>query len=161
LIQDKGVWIVKDASANKCGVITSSYEILSGLILGKDNFIKLKKKLASEVLDILVERASKEADWLFFQYKKTKKHLTELTELLSVHINDKNSDIAAYIEKHPKLVDRKIILDHLPKTFKKQKPELIEKLPEDYKKAIVSVELACRIVYKSAQDLESEIKSVL
>ncbi len=161
LIQDQGVWIVKDASANKCGVITSSYEILSGLILGTEEFVKLKDKLAKEVLNILVERAQKEAEWLFFQFKKSGGHLTDLTEKLSVHINDKNSEISEYLESHPELVDKKIILQHLPETFGKLDKKLLDKLPEDYKKAIVSVELACRIIYKSAQNLKSEISSVL
>ena len=37
-LQDAGILIVKDASANKCGVITSSYEIMSGIMLDKDEF---------------------------------------------------------------------------------------------------------------------------
>jgi glutamate dehydrogenase len=48
-LQDAGILIVKDASANKCGVITSSYEIMSGIMLDKDedkwyNVIKINKK---------------------------------------------------------------------------------------------------------------------
>lgn len=160
-IQDKGVWIVKDASANKCGVITSSYEIISGLILGKEDFLKLKKQLANEVLEILVERAQKEAEWLFFQFRKTGKKLTDLTESLSVQINDKNVEISAYLDKHPELIKRDIILSHLPKTFKSIDKSRIENLPEDYKKAIVAVELACRIVYKRSQDIETEITNAL
>jgi hypothetical protein len=35
------------------------------------------------------------------------------------------------------------------------------RLPKDYKRAIVSVELACRIVYNKAQGLETEIAEAL
>lgn len=160
-LQEKGVWIVKDASANKCGVITSSYEILSGLMLSKEEFIKQKNELVPQIMDILRERARKEAEWLYYNFRKTGKFMTELTDQLSMEINYKNSEVSKYIDTHKNLIKPEIILSHLPKLFAKLDKSRIDRIPYEYKKAIVSVELACRIVYGGTQSLEHEINSVL
>ena len=68
--------IVKDASANKCGVITSSYEIISGIILDEKDFQSVKTKLVSEVMDILRRRADDEAEWLFAHFTPGGKPMT-------------------------------------------------------------------------------------
>merc|ERR1712226_855337 len=39
------VTIVKDSSANKCGVITSSYEICSSMLMRDDEFLAAKSEL--------------------------------------------------------------------------------------------------------------------
>lgn len=160
-LQEKGVWIVKDASANKCGVITSSYEILSGLILSKEEFLKCKEKLVPEIMNILKERARKEAEWLFIQFKRTGRFMTELTEQLSMEINKKNEEISKYLDKHHELIRNDIILSHLPALFSKLDPKKLDNIPMEYKKAIVSVELACRIVYGRTQGLDEEIRLAL
>jgi len=40
-----GIPIVKDSSANKCGVICSSYEIISSMLLSHDEFAAVKTEL--------------------------------------------------------------------------------------------------------------------
>ena len=49
-LEKRGVVIIKDASANKCGVICSSYEIMSGLILSPEQFETHKGQVVEEVL---------------------------------------------------------------------------------------------------------------
>jgi glutamate dehydrogenase len=161
LLQEQGVWIIKDASANKCGVITSSYEIISGLILGSAEFIKAKPELIKQVMEILRERASKEAAWLFHNFKKSGVRMTELTEQLSLEINRKNEEIAKFLDKKPEYIRNDIILAHLPALFRKTDPKLLDRLPIEYKKAIVSVELACRIIYGRSENLEDEVCSAI
>jgi len=39
---ENGVTIIKDSSANKCGVITSSYEICAAMLLDEDEFVENK-----------------------------------------------------------------------------------------------------------------------
>jgi glutamate dehydrogenase len=160
-LQDAGIIIVKDASANKCGVITSSYEILSGLMLDEKEFKADKKVLVKEIMEKLKSHASREAEWLYSQFKVSSSRMTELTELLSRQINAKNQEISAYVDEHPELLEDKIILEHLPQIFVEKYKDRIERLPAEYKKAIVSVELATRIVYRQSDSLEQEIKSVM
>lgn len=161
ILQENGVWIIKDASANKCGVITSSYEILSGLVFDNQEFMRAKKKLVKEIMEILKYRALREANWLYFHFKRSQRKLTDLTEELSIEINNKNDEISEWLERHPDIIKREIILKHLPSCFGKLDHKRLNRIPVEYKKAIVAVELACQIVYGRASNLEDEINSVL
>lgn len=49
----KGVLIVKDSTANKCGVICSSYEIGASMVLSEDEFLKIKPAFVEQVLEKL------------------------------------------------------------------------------------------------------------
>ncbi len=162
-LQDAGIPIVKDASANKCGVITSSYEILSGLLLDEDEFKQEKSAIVSEVLEKLALLARGEAEWLFTQHKATGKYLTDLTEELSGTINAKNAAIAEYFAANPDKLQEKVILALLPKTLATKYADRINRLPAEYKPVIASVELATRIVYNQSKfngSLAEEIESV-
>ena len=160
-LQKNGVLIVKDASANKCGVITSSYEILSGLMLNAKEFIQAKPVLVPQVMEKLQLTASREAEWLFSMRHTTGRMMTELTEELSRSINAKNIQIGLYLDKHPELISDEIILAHLPELFRKKYKARLSRIPAEYRRAIVSVELASRIIYTTANSLESEIARVL
>ena len=49
---EAGVVIVKDSSANKCGVITSSYEIMASMMLSAEEFMGIKDELVEFLLDL-------------------------------------------------------------------------------------------------------------
>ena len=156
-LQDAGIPIVKDASANKCGVITSSFEILSGLLLDEEEFKQEKAAIVSEVLEKLAMLARGEAEWLFSQHVTTGKYLTDLTEELSTTINSKNAEIVEYFAQHPEKMQDKVILAHLPKTLATKYADRISRLPDEYKPAIAAVELATRIVYTQTGSLPAEV----
>ena len=148
---------MKDASANKCGVITSSFEILSGLLLDEEEFKQEKAAIVSEVLEKLAMLARGEAEWLFSQHVTTGKYLTDLTEELSTTINSKNAEIVEYFAQHPEKMQDKVILAHLPKTLATKYADRISRLPDEYKPAIAAVELATRIVYTQTGSLPAEV----
>ncbi|MGE4564423.1 MAG: NAD-glutamate dehydrogenase domain-containing protein [Victivallaceae bacterium] len=147
-IQSRGVRIVKDASANKCGVITSSYEILTGLMLSDAEFRAIKPELVPEVMEILRSRARREADWLYARFRAEGTMLTRLTDRLSNEINDANGKIAAFLAENPDFVTDGLIRSHLPPLFSGRYADRISRLPREYRRAIASVELACRLVYQ-------------
>ena len=159
-LQKLGVVIVKDASANKCGVITSSYEILSGIILDEKDFHAVKDVLVREVIEILRRRADDEAEWLFTHFTPGGKPMTELTEELSGAINEKNQKLRRFLVENPHYVTDDLILSHLPGIFKRRFRNNLKRIPASYRNAIASVELASRIVYKLG-DPATEIKAVL
>ncbi|MDD4099429.1 MAG: NAD-glutamate dehydrogenase, partial [Lentisphaeria bacterium] len=162
LIQKQGVWIVKDASANKCGVITSSYEIISGLLLEEDEFRAVKPVLVPQVMDILKNRAVQEANWLYSRFRETGMPMTELTEKLSREINASNVAITAFLQEHPEYVTEELLLSHLPGIFRKEYAGRLHRLPVEYRVAIAAVELACRTVYASGQaDLGLRLRMVM
>ncbi|KAL4168579.1 hypothetical protein KRP22_011977 [Phytophthora ramorum] len=70
LFDNAGVVIVKDSSANKCGVVCSSYEIVASMLLETDEFLAVKDELVVEVVDKLRALARVEAQLLFREYKK-------------------------------------------------------------------------------------------
>ncbi len=160
-LQDAGIPIVKDASANKCGVITSSFEILSGLLLSEEEFRKEKDAIVSEVLEKLANLAQGEAEWLFTAHNETGKYLTDLTEELSSTINSKNFAIAEYFTQNPDKLDDRIILAHLPRTLATKYADRIDRLPAEYRVVIASVELATRIIYGLGGSLEKEINAAI
>ena len=67
---DASVIIVKDSSANKCGVITSSYEVIASLLLTTEAFMAVKSRFVSEVLTKLRELARLEARLLFREHRR-------------------------------------------------------------------------------------------
>lgn len=68
LFDEKGVIIVKDSSANKCGVITSSYEILASMLVSPEEFVDIKDELVPDVLIQLKRLARTEAELLFHEF---------------------------------------------------------------------------------------------
>ncbi|NLZ62971.1 MAG: amino acid dehydrogenase, partial [Lentisphaerae bacterium] len=161
-IQQNGVWVVKDASANKCGVITSSYEIISGLMLDEDEFKTHKRELISQIMEILQQRASQEAEWLYSHFQTTGVFLTDLTEKLSRSINAAKVEISAFLARNPHFISNELLLSHLPALFKQRFPERVQRLPLEYRQAIVAVELACRLVYTTdSTNMENKLRLLL
>jgi len=65
------------------------------------------------------------------------------------------------LDKHPELITDKTVLEHLPKIFSEKYADRIANIPQQYKKAIVAVELASRIIYQQNDSIKQEIKAVL
>jgi glutamate dehydrogenase len=60
-LEAAGLLAIKDSSANKGGVICSSYEVLAGLVMSEAEFIARKPRYVSEVIGIIRARADDEA----------------------------------------------------------------------------------------------------
>ena len=69
LYEKGGVPIVKDSSANKCGVITSSCEVMASMLLSKEEFMQIKPELVRDVISDLHFSARAEAELLFKEYR--------------------------------------------------------------------------------------------
>merc|ERR1712050_178318 len=87
LFEKAGVRIVKDSSANKCGVITSSFEICSSMLLSEDEFLAIKDDVVKDVLARLRELARLEAEIMFREYKNYSGALPLFSERISKSIN--------------------------------------------------------------------------
>lgn len=160
-LQKLGVVIVRDASANKCGVITSSYEIMSGLLLDKSEFAAIHEKLVAEIMDRLAFCARTEAEWLFHEFALRKNTpMTELSDALANRINAYKAEIFVMLNTHPELVTDGIIFAHLPPLFKAKFADRLERIPAAYRKAIVAAETAQRIVFRKSLSLEEEVRNI-
>lgn len=154
ILEEKGCLIVKDSSANKTGVICSSFEVLCGLTLGDELFLKEKETLVKEILERLRKCASDEADLLLRTYKETGKPLTAISDEISRRINQFTYQVLDYLDPLPLNNDpedplMKCFLSYcLPTLRNKYQKELIEQIPDHHKKAIIAAHLAASLVYK-------------
>ena len=73
-LQKSGVVIMRDASANKCGVISSSYEIIANLLLSEREFMEHKERYVGDVLAILEKRAADEARLILRRQKRIRRN---------------------------------------------------------------------------------------
>jgi glutamate dehydrogenase len=167
-IQKRGVVVLRDASANKCGVISSSYEIIANLLMTEKEFLKNKNAYVGDVLHILEKRAEQEANLIFKRHRENNGEVfyTEISSSISKEINDHYARLFEFFQERPQLADlpvyRKVILKHLPE-FVRVKPKYrarIKDLPPKIKYAILASEIASTIVYEGGWevDLETRLK---
>ncbi len=164
-LEDLGVIIIKDSSCNKGGVICSSFEVLSCLILSEQEFIDQKNILVSEILEIIKNAALNEARLLLHNYQKKNAYLTEISDLISEKINDYKYELLDFLDMetlstNPKDPLIKCLLVYCPKSLRKIN-KIIENVPEIHKKAIIACHIASNLVYTRGTDWSPSIVDVL
>jgi len=155
-LQQKGVVIMRDASANKCGVISSSYEIIANLVFSDEEFLANKDEYVNDVIDILNQMAEVEARAVIRKYRALdgSETYTEISSLLSQEINNHYARMFDYFEANPEQLalpkQQKAMLAHMPKMIKNSEvfgPRIQTHLPEKVKYAILASKLASGLVY--------------
>jgi len=152
LFEEAGVIIVKDSSANKAGVITSSYEICAAMLLSEEEFFENKAQIVSEVLDKLHEYARMEAELLFREFENYGGSLPQLSKVVSGAVNAATDALTIALETFSE-EDRDKLLPlfraHLPKTMADLSFDKVhERVPSQYITNAVASCLASRLVYK-------------
>ncbi|GAB4281196.1 MAG: NAD-glutamate dehydrogenase [Deferrisomatales bacterium] len=170
-IQKKGVILLRDASANKCGVISSSYEIIANLLMSEEEFLEHKEEYVRDVLAILDRRAEEEARLIFKRHKEAEGKIpyTEISRAISEEINEHYAELFAFFQKRPELCEealfKRVVLNHMPAFIRENKGfrTRIQDLPPKYTYAILASEVASFIVYQGGWeiDLESTLKGYL
>lgn len=153
-LEERGVLIIKDSSANKGGVICSSFEILCSLALPDEDFLAHKQQLVKEILEKLQDRAHDEATLLLETHAETKKPLTEISDEISKRINLFTDQLLEHLNNvqfpdnpHDPLLQ--CFLHYCPETLRNKYPErLLREIPDIHKKAVIASHIASRIVYK-------------
>ncbi len=159
-LQEAGVVIVKDSSANKCGVVCSSYEVIESMILDVSEFMSIKATYVEHVIQILRDIAGKEARLLFREYAQRagKKNLVELSKEISQEINDLTDILLKeFTSKGSQLIKDpmylKLIYKHCPPILvEKYRERIVERLPLTYIVAILAAQIASSIVYNEGLD---------
>jgi glutamate dehydrogenase len=161
-LQKKGVVLMRDASANKCGVISSSYEIIANLLLSDEEFLANKPRYVADVLQILERRAEDEARLLVRRHQETRKLWTELSDNLSVEINMRYKRLFEFFQANPEIAAQpsfdKVILSHLPALLREDSrfSGRFKKLSPKYRSAILAAEISTSMVYRADHDAEFE-----
>ncbi|MDY0300009.1 MAG: NAD-glutamate dehydrogenase [Trichlorobacter sp.] len=163
-LQRNGVLLMRDASANKCGVISSSYEIIANLLLSEQEFSQYKERYVTDVLTILQKRATDEASLILRLYKENGGALfyTEISDQISHNINNFYNRLFRFFIERPELSlkppFKKALLRHLPALLREKTSfrQRVDKLPVKYRAAMLAAEVGASLVYSSSADLDFE-----
>jgi glutamate dehydrogenase len=163
-IQKRGIIVLRDASANKCGVISSSYEIIANLLMSNKEFIVHKESYIRDVITILEMRARQEAELIFRRHRESdgKALYTEISDAISDEINRHYTALFDYIRSHPEVpsrpIFRRVLLNHLP-LFIRVNPSYrrrVKRFPPKISYAILASEIASSVVYHGGWELDFE-----
>lgn len=166
-LEKLGVLIIKDSSANKTGVICSSFEVLCGLALTDEQFLQHKEQLVSEILDRLKQCAAQEAHLLLHTHQLTKEFLTDISQQISEKINEFTYQLLDYLDPLPWNDDLKdpltrCFMDYCLPTLRTQfLQQTLSEIPDHHKKAVVSCHLAAQVVYRKGLSWQPTIVDIL
>ncbi|MEI8366380.1 MAG: NAD-glutamate dehydrogenase domain-containing protein [Parachlamydiaceae bacterium] len=167
MLEKLGVLIIKDSSANKTGVICSSFEVLCGLALTDELFIANKSVLVQEILERLSQCAANEAQLLLRTHKENKEFLTDISSQISERINEFTYQILDALDSFPWSPDpedplTRCFLNYcLPTLRNRFRSEILREIPDHHKKAVVACYLAAQLVYKKGLSWRPTIVDVL
>ncbi|MEX2382788.1 MAG: NAD-glutamate dehydrogenase domain-containing protein [Opitutales bacterium] len=163
-LEKKGVLLIKDSSANKGGVITSSYEVLGLLLFGDERFSRMIPEFIPELQKILARKAGREADWLLKRYRESGEEasLSLLSHQYSQEASERRMVVRSSLETSYDAVDRLLRAGvsatemdeplakfaaafgaYLPRTFRAHIsiPDAWKRLKPEHRKAIIAVQL--------------------
>lgn len=166
-LEKLGVIIIKDSSANKCGVICSSFEVLAGLTLGDEGFLQNKEVIVKQILERLRVYAWNEANLMLRTHRETSDYLTNISEKISERINYFTYRLLDYLDplllpndkKHPLM--KCFFAYCLPILRENYQDLLIKNIADHHKKAAISSFLASQLVYKRGLDWSPSIVDIL
>jgi glutamate dehydrogenase len=160
-LENAGAIIFKDASANKGGVTSSSLEVLAALSF---NDVEFKEHMTvkdgavpdfyanycKEVQKIIENNAALEFECIWKQAKKTNQHKSVISDELSFAIVNLNEELRSTTLWDNEPLRRVVLQEALPKLLQSQLglDTLLERVPENYMRAIFGSYLASRFVYR-------------
>jgi len=160
-LEERGVVVLKDASTNKGGVTSSSFEVFASLALNdaeydahlraaEDGSLPAFRK--AYIDDIIVKirgNARSEFELLWQERTTTKLPLCTLSNVVSGKINQIADAVReSALADEPSIRDR-ILTDYTPKVLLDLLglPVLLERVPASYIKAIIAAKMATDFVY--------------
>lgn len=164
-LEDLGVIIIKDSSANKGGVICSSFEVLTGLLLSEKEFLDHKEEIVQEILATIKARAKDEARVLLEAHGD--QYLTEVSDEISKRINKYTDELLGYLTPlklpaDPRNPLMRCLIDYcLPLLHKKYADRIMMEIPDIHKKAMIACFLGQRLVYRRGLEWSPSVVDIL
>jgi glutamate dehydrogenase (NAD) (EC 1.4.1.2) len=159
-LEEKGVIIYKDASANKGGVTSSSLEVLASLAMTDKEWDELmcvkngeesefRKRYVKEIIDIIRENARLEFEIIWKENARKGIPRAVLTDLISEKINQIKDAIRESDLIKDKTLLKKVIEIGVPKSLVELVGinRILTRVPENYLRALFASRLAGRYVY--------------
>lgn len=164
-LEEHGMVVIKDASANKGGVTSSSMEVFASLALSDEEFERhfrvkdgtvpeFMQEYVDEIIFTIKNNARKEFELLWHEKARKGLPFTHLTNIVSRKINDLtdaifHSDLPADLQ-----LKRSLIEDYAPKPLLTLVglDNILARVPDNYLNAIVATRLATGFVYGHGLD---------
>jgi glutamate dehydrogenase len=161
-LEKAGCIVYKDASANKGGVTSSSLEVLASLSFDDAGFLEnmcihddgavppFYQAYVKEVQETIKRNARLEFEAIWKEHEATKIPRSTLSDSLSVAITKLDEELQKSELWHNVQLRRSILSDALPNLLlnKIGLDILIQRIPENYLKAIFGSYLASRFIYE-------------
>jgi glutamate dehydrogenase len=160
-LEEKGVIIYKDASANKGGVTSSSLEVLASLAMTDEEYERMlcvkgktispfRKKYISQILEIIRENARLEFDIIWKENETRKIPRCVLTDLISEKINLIKDAVGRSSLVNDRSLFKKVTECCIPGVLVEEVgfSKITKRVPKTYLKALFASELASRYVYR-------------
>lgn len=167
MLEKLGTLIIKDSSANKTGVICSSFEVLCGLALSDAQFMANKPVLVQEIMERLKQCAANEANLLLRTHQETGEFLTLISEQISERINQFTYQLLDYLDpiawdNDPRNPLTRCYLNYCLPTLRHHfQQAMLHEIPEHHKKAIIACHIAAQVVYKKGLSWQPTIVDIL
>ncbi|KAG9232161.1 putative NAD+ dependent glutamate dehydrogenase [Amylocarpus encephaloides] len=161
-LEAAGCVLIKDASANKGGVTSSSLEVLASLSFDDAGFVEnmcvgsdgqppeFYKAYVKNVQEVIKNNARLEFEAIWREHKQTRIPRSTLSDTLSVAITKLDEELQKTdLWKNDKL-RRSVLEDALPKLLLEKigLDLIVERVPDNYLRAIFGSYLASRFVYE-------------
>ena len=160
-LEEQGVVILKDASTNKGGVTSSSFEVFASLALNDQEYDvhlrsegdkqpEFRKTYVQEIIQNIKANARSEFELMWKEYRSTGTPLTLLSNTLSGKINQIADAIRESGLASDKTIRERILRDYTPPTLLGLLglEAVLQRVPESYLKAIVAAKMATDFVYR-------------
>ncbi len=161
-LEEKGVILFKDASANKGGVTSSSLEVLASLALEDGEFTRLmttssakrdpgfRQRYIKDIIEIIRKNAADEFRALWMEHKSSGQPLSLISDLLSDKINRVTDQIYNSRLYDDKRLRRTVIRHHCPRPLVDRlgMETIMKRIPDMYLRSIFASTLASAYVYK-------------
>jgi len=165
-LEDAGLVVIKDASANKGGVTSSSLEVMAAMSLTDEEFDKMMavkgdtppefySTYVAEVQRIIELNAKLEFECLWRHKQQTGGYMCHATDRLSTKITTLRDSIGqSEVLWGNEDLRNKVLRAAVPKTLQKAVTvdQLQERLPETYLRALFASYLSSRFVYSYGMD---------
>jgi len=161
-LEKAGCILYKDASANKGGVTSSSLEVLASLSFDDEGFVEnmcvghdgkapeFYQAYVKEVQEVIKRNAKLEFEAIWREHKETGIPRSTLSDTLSVAITKLDEELQNTALWHNEPLRRSVLKDALPKLLLEKigLDLIIERVPDNYLRAIFGSYLASRFVYE-------------
>ncbi len=160
-LEENGVVLIKDASANKGGVTSSSLEVYASLALSDEEFQKhmvvgadgrisqFRKRYVEQILATIRANARAEFELMWREHQARKIPLALLSNRISERINATADAMAASALVKDFKLRRKVLSQCTPAALLELVgiENIMERVPENYLDALVATTVATRFIY--------------